>query len=218
MLTPLEEELKWLAGVLGPVRDLDVLIDHLRDEVARLEHDEPAGQHLLEGLESQQTDGHGRLLEALQSERYGLLLDAFGAAVAALPSLSGEDAAGGIARDGFRRLRKAAAKLPADPADDELHALRIRVKRARYAAELAALSGGKAAARAVDALKNVQDVIGTHQDAVVAELTLRKLARARTAIAAGRLVERERERRRQMRAAYPDAVTAALAAGKKAFG
>jgi CHAD domain-containing protein len=70
----------------------------------------------------------------------------------------------------------------------------------------------------VDALKQVQDVIGEHQDAVVAEERLRALARARTAVAAGRLIERERARRSARREAYPEAVAVALRAGRKAFG
>jgi len=217
-LAELSEELKWLAGILGPVRDLDVLIDRLDGEVAALAEDEPAGRVLLESLSAERTADRELLLEALGSDRYRALLAAFEEAIATLPEPEGEADAAGIARDGQRRLRKAAAELPPDPPDEELHAVRIRAKRARYAAELAALGGGKAEARAVEALKRLQDVIGEHQDAVVSEARLRKLARAKTAIAAGRLIERERERKAAMRAAYPRAVKDALSAGKKAFG
>ena len=60
-------------------------------------------------------------------------------------------------------------------------------------------------------------MIGEHQDAVVAEARLRAIARAKTAIAAGRLIEGERERRDRARAAYPASVTTVLERGKKAF-
>ena len=64
------------------------------------------------------------------------------------------------------------------------------MKRARYAAELL---GSDAY---VKAAKTLQDVLGEHQDAVVAEERLRALATRQPAgaIAAGRLVERERAR------------------------
>ena len=142
---------------------------------------------------------------ALESERYFELLDAFESAVA---SLRGRGVGSGCARDSQAgRLPQAApggeAARP-DPADAELHALRISAKRARYAAELAAAGRTtEAAGRYLDALKELQDVVGEHQDAVVAEATLRKLARARTALAAGRLIERERAPAGRAAAALP---------------
>jgi len=217
-LVPLGDELRWLAGVLGPVRDLDVLLEHLRHEVATLDTDERSGRELLLGLEAAREDARSHLLEALGSARYRALLETFANAIATLPRLPKGSTADALAQEAFRKLRRAAEKLPADPSDHELHRLRIKAKRARYPAELAALGGSPAAKRAVDALKDVQDVIGAHQDAVVAEERLRALTRARTAVAAGRLIERERDRRRAARAEYPGVLDAALRAGRKAFG
>jgi CHAD domain-containing protein len=154
----------------------------------------------------------------LADERYLRLLDVFAAAIASLPVL---DVPGGlrpIAAAELRKLARAARKLGDDPADDELHALRIRAKRARYAAELAAIGhGSKALSRYLDALKTLQDVVGEHQDAVVAEAKLRSLARPKTAVAAGRLIERESERRRDRRRRYPDVLARALRRGKDAL-
>jgi len=73
------------------------------------------------------------------------------------------------------------------------------VKRARYASELAGED------TVVDRAKDVQDVLGEHHDAVVAEEKLRALADGESGLAAGRLVERERERRRRARDEYPRA-------------
>ncbi len=109
----------------------------------------------------------------------------------------------------FRRLRKAVRALGPEPPDDELHATRIAVKRARYAAELAERSVGREAAAVIRDAKVLQDVLGDHQDAAVAEARIRALVRPRTpaaqAIAAGRVIERQHERRRAARAAYPKA-------------
>ena len=217
-LAPLGEELKWLAGVLGPARDLDVMLERLRGGARTLGDDEPAAQAIIAALEEERERLHDAVLEALAEERYLRLLDLFAAAIASLPDL---DAPGGLrplAAAELRKLVKAARRLDDEPADDELHALRIRAKRARYAAELAAIGhDGKAISRYLAALKALQDVIGEHQDAVVAETKLRALARAKTAVAAGRLIERERERRRERRRQYPDALARAVRRGRDAL-
>ena len=119
----------------------------------------------------------------------------------------------------LRLKDQATRKLGKRPTDGELHALRIRAKRARYTAELAAVgSESKALSRYLVQLKALQDVIGDHQDAVVAEEKIRAVARAKTAIAAGRLIERERERRRERRRDYPPALARVLRRGSKALG
>ncbi len=212
-LAPLADELKWLAGLLGEVRDLDVLLEHLTALAADLGTDREAAESLVATLAGERTVKRAALIEALDSERYFALLDALAVAFAGL--LDDADAGNPTAAaDEFRRLRKSARRLAQEPADDELHALRVRAKRARYAAEL--LRGRRAAAY-IEALKHLQDVIGEHQDAVVAEQRLRKIARAKTAVAAGRLIERERARRREARAAYPEAIAAVLDRGRAAL-
>ena len=108
--------------------------------------------------------------------------------------------------------------MPEEPSSEDLHALRIRTKRVRYAAELAGLNGDARMARFVSAARGLQDALGEHQDAVVSEERIRGVShRFSTATAAGRLIEREQERRRVARAAYPPALAEALARGRKAF-
>jgi len=189
---PLREELRWLGSALGPVRDLDVLLEHLSGEVESLGDDAPEGRKLLRALERERRTARRTLLAALDSERYFALLDALEGPVATIadePSLEQIHAAE------HRRLRKAIQALGPDSPDGELHAARIKVKRARYAAELV----GKPAY--VKAAKFLQDVLGEHQDAVVAGERLRALAvrLPAGAVAAGRLIERERERGRRGR-------------------
>jgi len=109
----------------------------------------------------------------------------------------------------FKRLRKTASELGPASGDAELHRARILGKRARYAAELAEPEVGKAARKVVTRAKKFQDVLGAHQDAIVAEARLRGLLAeapgSGAAFAAGRLVEQERARRREARAALPGA-------------
>ena len=76
------------------------------------------------------------------------------------------------ARGAWRRLKRGGRCLrPADP-DQEFHNMRKEAKRARYTAELIApLIGGGAAKgsdRFIHLVTEVQDVLGEHQDAVVA--------------------------------------------------
>jgi CHAD domain-containing protein len=219
-LAPLGEELKWLASVLGPARDLDVLLDRLRLAASNLGADKPGADVIVATLEEERERLHDAVLFALADERYFRLLDAFAASIVSLPELGAPapDGLRPLAAAELRKLAKAARKLGDEPTDDELHALRIRAKRARYAAELAAVGhDSKALSRYLTAVKALQDVIGEHQDAVVAEAKLRGIARARTAVAAGRLIERERERRLARRRAYPDVLARALRRGSDAL-
>jgi CHAD domain-containing protein len=197
-LAELGLELRWLGAALGPVRDLDVLLEHLRGLLSRLDSDAGAGETIVGAFEEERAVAHDVLLEALASERYLRLLDRFSAD---LQSLAGSPVSlARIAESEARKLRKAHDTLGPVPSDERLHRLRIKAKRARYAAELAAQTGSKPFARLVRRVKELQDVVGVHQDAVVAEEQVRRLALGRTALAAGRIVEIERARRQQARA------------------
>jgi CHAD domain-containing protein len=207
----LRSELSWLGSALGPVRDLDVMLEHLRAEVAELPRQEAAAaRRFVRTLEAERGEGRAAMLDALGSPRYLALLDA-------VEDAAREPRAGGLAETSlreiagaeFRRLRKAVRRLPSDYSDEELHAVRIKAKRARYAAELAEGAVGKKAGKFIDRAKVLQDVIGEHQDAIVAEERIRSLLErsrgARAAFAGGLLVERQRARRREAREAWPAA-------------
>jgi CHAD domain-containing protein len=217
----LRDELKWLGVELGLARDLDVLFEYLRDEAANLGEDEAAFSEVLQDLEADRTQARERALSALGSERYAALLDALEAASKAPHARALDVPVAGLAAREFKRLANAIDKLGADPSDAELHRVRIKAKRARYAAELAEPVAGKPATRFVKAAKAFQDVVGGHQDAVVAEQRLRalapELAASEAVLAAGRVIERQRRRRRDARAALPDAWSKLERAGRRAW-
>src|SRR5437588_1263036 len=82
----LRDELRWLAQVLGPVRDLDVLIERLRQESEDFPDEErDAVEALLRGLTRKRRGARQRLLRALRSRRYATLLDSLDEAVAQGP-------------------------------------------------------------------------------------------------------------------------------------
>jgi CHAD domain-containing protein len=204
-LAALGEELRWLGGTLGPARDLDVLLERLRGLVSGLDTDAAGGEALVEKLEAQLEAARDAVLEALRSERYLLLLARFSGDLESLHESASEVRLADIARAEARRLRRAYAQLGPEPEDERLHALRIKAKRVRYAAELAAQTEGKPLLALADAARELQDLIGTHQDAVVAEERVRALSTARSGLAAGRIVEFERARRRAARSQLPAA-------------
>jgi CHAD domain-containing protein len=199
----LDARLKQLGGVLGEVRDIDVLLARLETEAAQLGgEDARQAVALLAGLRTERSCSRARLLAALRSDDYLSLLDDTARTIEELEPSGAETPLDELADKAFAKLRKAVHDLPDDPADEELHAMRKVGKRARYAGELA---GRKNSVRRA---KVLQDVLGEHQDAVVAAERLRKLAAAASpeqALAGGRLVEREEERRAEARAAWSKA-------------
>jgi CHAD domain-containing protein len=206
----LRDELKWLGGRLGPARDLDVLIARVRSEVVDLDGpDAVPAEKIVMQLESQREAAQQEVLEALESERYANLLDLLGQVVAAPPVAASDVSLDRLTRKEYRKLRRQVAALGPTASNDALHRARIQAKRLRYAAELSSQLLGKKGERVVSAAKTFQDVVGAHQDAVVAEEYIRSaVRRARgvsSALAAGRLIERERARRVESRAELPAA-------------
>jgi CHAD domain-containing protein len=195
--------LKELGRLLGRVRDLDVLLERLGSEAAGLGgEDATQARLLLAALRDERSRCRRRLLTALRSDKYLALLHDTARTIEELEPSGSETSLDEIVGKAFTKLRRQVRELPDDPADEELHAVRKADKRARYAGELA---GRK---KSVRLAKTLQDVLGEHQDAVVATERLRELAAVappEQALAAGRLIERETERRGEARAAWPKA-------------
>jgi CHAD domain-containing protein len=74
------------------------------------------------------------------------------------------------------RVGTAMAAPPGRERDTGLHEARKAAKRARYSAEAAEPVLGKPAARFRAEMRAIQDLLGEHQDSVVARTTLRRLA------------------------------------------
>jgi len=136
----------------------------------------------------------------MATERYAVLLDDLVAAAAAPALLPGADRPAAqvmppLVTKPWKRLRKQVRKAGDDPPDDQLHQIRIRAKRARYAAEAVEPVIGQPAEDYADAVADLQSVLGDHQDAVVGEAWLREAAgsaRRDIALVAGLLIAAER--------------------------
>src|SRR6478752_3151070 len=201
--TELDGRLKQLGRVLGDVRDLDVLLERLEGEAAQLGgEDAEHARSLLDALRTERKRSRRRLMTFLRSNGYLSLLDDTAQTIEELEPSESDASLEQIADKAFGMAAKAVRKLPGQPADEELHAVRKKGKHARYAGELA---GRKAF---VKQAKVFQDVLGEHQDAVVAAERLRGLAAQATAeqaLAAGRLVQLEEARRAEAREEWPTA-------------
>ncbi|MBP2320779.1 CHAD domain-containing protein [Kibdelosporangium banguiense] len=211
--TPLQDELKWLGNALGPVRDLDVQLERLRAEAVGFEDDErTAVERLLTGLVNERKAARRRMLAAMRTKRYSTLLTSLAAATVSSPiaETNGQQEAAVISviYKPYRKLYKAVEALGENPPDEQLHALRIKGKRLRYAAELVGPAGKEPVKQLVKATKAFQEVLGEHQDAAVAEETIRRLMAGHEDLAvifvAGRLVEREHARRVEYREQWRD--------------
>jgi CHAD domain-containing protein len=215
---PLRDELQWLGAELGAVRDGDVLVGRLRRNAEDLPDDERlAVDRVVARRVVERDEAHAELLDAYRSARYVDLLERLVAAVRE-PSLTeaadapAADVLADVVRKPWRHLRGAVDALD-DPAPDEaLHDVRKRAKRCRYAAEAVAGVVGKPAREFGKAVANVQEVLGEHQDAVVAREWLGKAAPdlpVSAAYAAGMLAGVEITAANQARDEFPAAWKAA---------
>jgi CHAD domain-containing protein len=177
---PLREELRWLGRELGIAREAEVLLGHLRDHArsAGGAEIERHAQKLLAAALAEHEAAQLRVLTALSSSRYLDLVDRLVQGAMA-PRLRPTAASATkrdlvrLARRPWKRLAREYSALSAEPPDSALHALRIRAKRARYAVEAVADAvGGKRPRRLAAALTDLQDVLGAHQDAVIAQAWL----------------------------------------------
>lgn len=203
-LGDLEPELAWLAAVLGDARDLEVLRDRLAGELDELPVELVLGPVRARLLDEELGGGglraHAAAVEAMGGARYLTLLEALDTLVAAPPLTAA--AAGparavlpGLLRRSWKRLDHRAARAVASADDRDLHDARKAAKRARYTAEAVEPVLGRRAGRLGEQAKEVQTVLGEHQDSVVARTLLRRLATTeRQAFTYGLLYAGERRR------------------------
>jgi CHAD domain-containing protein len=214
-LKSLRAELRWIGGELAAARDLDVLLVGLRKKAG------PDEMPVVRLLETERRRAWKRARAALSGERYLKLLDRLTAAVEAPPVRRADISLEAVAAREFKKLRRAARKLGSKSSAQQVHRARILAKRARYAAELAEPVARKRSRRFVKAARHFQDVVGSHQDAVVAADRIRgvldRTKNIASAFAAGRLVERMTRRRRKARRELPRSWKRLERQGRKAW-
>jgi inorganic triphosphatase YgiF len=155
---------------LGRARDLDVLLTEIANPVLSALPNEPRLPALASDITNRRYAARAEALALLAAPDYGRTL------LAALESLHPEPAADtgtviplqGFATGRLRRLRKKLHRLAAAARLEQpatLHALRIGVKRLRYALEFfAPLARERAFAPALQRLAAIQDTLGQLND------------------------------------------------------
>jgi CHAD domain-containing protein len=174
----IDRELRWLAGLLGELRDADVLQERLGRRLELLdEADQEVGAQLVAALDTGRDVAADALHRAFDSHRYARLLDGLVEA-ADQPQVTAPDAdARPVLRDlvgvPWNQLRKRARKaLDHDSPVGELHEMRIRSKRVRYAFDVAGLVFDDAVTHS-KRVAALQDELGELHDAAVCEQWLR---------------------------------------------
>ncbi|MFF8370740.1 CHAD domain-containing protein [Streptomyces lydicus] len=185
---PVGGELKWLAAELGVERDREVLTDRLVTAVAEAPRTlrlGPVDARLRIWSERHRAASRERVLAALDGDRYLALLKTLHALLEDPPLRPGagrpapEIAARAVLKDYRRLARRVRTALDAPAGQDRdvaLHRARKAAKRTRYAAEAARPALGRPAKKFAKRVKRVQQLLGDHQDSVVARGALRELA------------------------------------------
>jgi CHAD domain-containing protein len=180
------EELRWLGQALGPARDAQVMRERVGASLVDLPDElvmGPVRRRLDVAMRRREREALASAGEAIRSERYYRLLDALddlvdGLVVAEDSRGPATEVLGRLVRRDAKRLRRAARAVEhASPAerDAALHEARKKAKGLRYAAELTAPVRPGRARRLAARAKRVQEVLGQHQDTVMARRTLREL-------------------------------------------
>jgi len=203
------QELGWVGSSLGEVRDWDVLLESFRQNFHDLSSQEQRSfQSILHKFEDQRSIARAKLLEELRSDRYLNLLNHFEDSLTHLPFQPSPLTITELARKAFHKVQDFVNTSNRLFPKSELHRTRILLKRSRYAIELAEPLLGKRAKRFLQQAKHMQDLLGQHQDAVVAEqrlLALKQHSRG-TGIAyvTGLMVERLRNQQSQVYQQIPE--------------
>lgn len=206
------DELRALAAILGVARDAEVLAERYEEALDELPAElvrGPVRERLVEGAKKRYAAGLRRSLTAMRSPRYFRLLDALDelATAPAAPSATGTEPAPVTIDAAYKRVRKAAkaAHNATEDRDEALHRIRKGAKRLRYTA--AALGADKVSTAA----KEIQTLLGEHQDSYVSRAHLLQQADAAHAVGEdtftyGLLFQREHELADSARAQVEDAL------------
>jgi CHAD domain-containing protein len=184
----LEDELVWWAGLLGTVRDLDILAEGLTAQIDALPPElvlGPVESTIATELATRRKAGMDVVGEAMDSERYRKLVALVESWRSDPPFTAAADApAAKVKRYITRAEKKVRLRLAAavtareageEEADELFHSARKAGKRHRYAVEAAVALWGAKAEKTVAARKALQDVLGHHQDRAVSAAFLRDL-------------------------------------------
>ena len=183
----LEEELVWWADLLGRIRDLDILAERQAALLAELPAElilGPVASTIQAELAVQRKQAVDAMMEAVNSERYRKLTGLAYHWRSDPPFTAAADAPPKAINSAIKTARKkarkrlttaAAARRTGEPSNELFHSARKASKRYRYAVEAAQPVWGSKADKIVSERKDLQDVLGNHQDGILSAAFLREL-------------------------------------------
>ncbi len=226
--TPLRDDLAWLARELGDARDREVLHARMTDHLLSLSPalSEHAAAVIDPWFVNGDSDPDSQVDAVVRSSRYADLMCTLVAA-AVTPPLT-EDAARPCrevlppcVRTRVSKLSRAVALLTPDTPSEHWHEVRLLAKRARYAAEAVSPVVGRRFEDLAEALEQVTEILGEHQDACLSGALMEQLADQsgidpRSAYALGLLRAEETARQSRARAEFVGAWRDVVKAARKA--
>jgi CHAD domain-containing protein len=180
-----QDDLRWIAGVLGEGRDLDVFSAEMLP-VAAAALSEPETAELQQRTARMRSARRRALRTALASVRFDRLTALADAILTTplhgIPDPRRDDVSAVVAEFMHRRSTRARrwARRPEREAPEKLHRLRIEIKKLRYLGEmLAPCYPGKKAREYLQAVTELQSTLGRLQDIATAQQLIRTLAQGR---------------------------------------
>ncbi|UOB58493.1 CHAD domain-containing protein [Burkholderia pyrrocinia] len=175
-------DLRWLAALLGTVRDWDVFSTETLPALIAADGGGADWNGTLDAARAQSTAARVELRQALHSARYARLTLGWleWLSALALPPAADDDAPS-LRRHATKRVRRLFGHLYASPSLTSLdttarHRVRIDAKRLRYALEFfASLASRRTRNETVKTLARVQTVLGESNDTMVALQHLEQL-------------------------------------------
>lgn len=179
----IKTELRWFARELGPARDLDAFLFEVLNPLKKQHKSEPGLVSISKTFARQRLRGYQRAQDAVHSARFRALILDTAEWVEAGPWSTSQDplvrlhrempieiyAAEQLSRR-RKKIRRRGAKI-GHLSPEQLHTLRIQVKKARYAVEFfSSVYGGKKLAKrrkkALSSLRQLQNCLGGLNDIV----------------------------------------------------
>jgi len=183
----LRQELGWVAGGLGAVRDMDVQLERVLGGTQDVQPEGVGGSEIMAALQEIRHSAREELLRILDSPRYARFVGSFAVMLRRGPLRAQPAAwrpvtteAPGLVRQRRRAVRKRLKRVGrAVERGPALHAVRIRCKRLRYLLEFLADVYPQEIPDMTAGLVKGQDLLGAYQDSIVGGGQLRDLALAR---------------------------------------
>jgi triphosphatase len=177
----IKTELRWLGQEFGPARDLDSFLIEVLKPLRKQQPNEPGVVSISKMFRRERLKGYRRAQEAVQSARFRTLVLDTAEWIEAGPWSTSDDPLTRARREmpveipaaeqlsqRRKKIRRRGAKI-GDLSPEQLHRMRIQIKKARYAAEFfsSVYQGKKAAKRCenfLSSLKQLQNCLGGFND------------------------------------------------------